>query len=358
VPTLSIWHKSRIDHIVTKEKMMRFSTLLATTGLTLLYRKIHSHLQGRHYLHKKVILITGGSKGLGLALARQLVEEHCHIALCARDEHELKKAQKDIDVKHSTISLHPCDVADFQQVEGMVKDIENRFGHIDLLINNAGIIMVGPMETFNHDDYEKAMDVMYWGIVNTTMAVLPLMKLRSQGHIVNITSVGGKVSIPHLLPYSASKFAAIGFSEGCSAELRKNNITVATIIPGLMRTGSYVNALFQKDNQKEFKLFSILSTAPLLTVSAQDAAKSIINAIKDKKTRKIIGFQAWLLIEMNHFFPRLTMKAFAKITRHLPGEERKVNLVKGEDLKKELRSEITMLNKREQQIQKENQLRE
>src|SRR5690606_19122277 len=127
------------------------------------------------------------------------------------------------------------------------------------------------------------MDVMYWGIFHTTFAVLPHMKERGEGQIINITSIGGKVSVPHLLPYSAAKFAAVGFSEGMTVELRKHNIFVTTVIPGLMRTGSYVNALFQKNDRLMFKIFSAISSAPLLTITAKKAARLTIRAIKGRK---------------------------------------------------------------------------
>jgi len=214
----------------------------------------------------------------------------------------------------------------------LLKRLYRIFGSLDILINNAGVIQVGPMETFRHEDFESAMDIMYWGHVNTTLAVLPHMKERKTGHIVNVTSIGGKISVPHLLPYNAAKFAAVGFSEGIAAELRKDNIYVTTIVPWLMRTGSYVNAFFPEGNKKEFKLFAFSSTAPFLTISADKAARRIIKALKNRKPFKIVGFQAKVFNEIHHFFPNLTIKVLGAVSKLIPAEHRQKPLEKGKSI--------------------------
>ena len=270
-------------------------------------------------LTNKVVLITGGSKGLGFVIAKQLVKENCRLALCARNMDELQAARQELKKIGGNALVSVCDVSDKEAVDVFVQKVIRHFGEIDIVVNDAGIIMVGAMETFTMHEYEEAMNVMYWGIVHTTLAVLPHMKERKQGQIINITSVGGKVSIPHLLPYSAAKFAAIGFSEGISAELRKDNIYVSTIIPGLMRTGSYVNALFQTNNKAEFKLFSLMSTSPLITISAEKAARLTIRAMKAKSVEKVLGLPAKpALIELHHFFPETSIKLFGFMAKFIP----------------------------------------
>ena len=283
-------------------------------------------------LKNKVVLITGGSTGLGLILAEHLIKDEPKIAICARDEQDLFKAKNHLKALGCEVSTYVCDVAKKEQVDSMIKEVINNFGKLDIIINNAGIIQVGPMETFNHEDYKLAMDIMYWGIVNTTFSVLPHMKARHQGQIINITSIGGLVSVPHLLPYSAAKFAAVGFSEGSAAELRKDEIYVTTIFPWLMRTGSYVNAYFQKDNKKEFKLFSLISSLPILTINADRAAKKIIIAIKEKRPRRVIGIQAHAAIVVHNLFPNLTIRVFGLISRFIPGDWEQRPLEKGQDI--------------------------
>src|SRR5262249_52903527 len=150
-------------------------------------------------------------------------------------------------------------------VKHMVDAVWNHFGPIDVLINNAGVIEVGPLETMTLQDFEEAMRTHFWGPVYTTMAVLSEMRYRGGGRIVNISSIGGKVSVPHLVPYCASKFALCGLSEGLRAELAKDNILVTTVIPGLMRTGSPPNATFKGRHREEYAWFSISDALPVVS---------------------------------------------------------------------------------------------
>src|SRR5205823_4029010 len=135
-----------------------------------------------------------------------------------------------------------CDVTHRREVTQFVRATRERFGRIDVLVNNAGTIEVGPMEVMTLDDYDRAMKTHFWGPLYMVLAVLPELRKRREGRIVNVSSIGGKISVPHLLPYCASKFALTGFSQGLRAELAKDGIVVTTVCPGLMRTGSPLNA--------------------------------------------------------------------------------------------------------------------
>ncbi len=309
---------------------MKKTNLLGFLGAALVGKKLID-LATRENLNDKVILITGGTTGLGFELMRQLLEEGCRLAICARDVADLN----DVKEKFPQVFVERCDVSVREEVESFIAKTIDHFGGVDVVINNAGIIMVAPMEGFTFDDYHHAMDVMYWGIVNTTFAVLPHMKARGRGQLVNITSVGGKVSIPHLLPYSAAKFAAVGFSEGIAAELKQHNILVTTIVPGLMRTGSYVNALFQEDNKWSFKIFSAISSTPGVTISAASAARGTIRAMKEKRALKVLGLPAKALIELHHFFPETMTRLFTVTAKLLPGNDTPEDLVTGEEIASE-----------------------
>jgi len=143
-------------------------------------------------LKGKVVLITGGSRGLGLALARGFAVEGSRIALCARSEEELERAAQDLSKLNAEVITIQCDVSDRAQAERAVKSTLDHFGQLDVLVNNAGKIQVGPIHTMTVDDFESAMDVMFWGTVYTTLAALPHMRQRSESRIVNITSIGAK----------------------------------------------------------------------------------------------------------------------------------------------------------------------
>lgn len=266
-------------------------------------------IQRRHFieLQGKVVLITGGSRGLGLLVAQEFARQGAKLVLCARDEDELARAQKLLSAQGSEVLTIACDVTDQQQVQQMIAQAVARFDHIDILVNNAGIISAGPLQTLTRSDFEHSMDIMFWGAYNTIMATLPQMKERQSGRIVNIASVGGKVAVPHLLPYASAKFALVGFSEGLHAELARDGILVTTVAPGLMRTGSTVNVLIKGDQHKtEYTLFTLLDTLPLTSIDAQRAARQIVEATKRGDTELIISIQAQLLARLHGLFPALT----------------------------------------------------
>jgi NAD(P)-dependent dehydrogenase (short-subunit alcohol dehydrogenase family) len=265
----------------------------------------------------RVVLITGGSRGLGLQVARQLAREGARLAICARDEDELQKARAELGGLTEVITI-PCDLTDRAEVEGFVEAARNHFGQIDVLINNAGIISVGPMETMTIADYEQAMRVHFWGPLYAVMAVLPEMRRRGAGRIVNVSSIGGKISVPHLLPYSASKFALVGLSEGLRAELRKDGIIVTTICPGLMRTGSPRNANFKGQHEAEYAWFKISDSLPLTSISARRAARQIVEAVRHGDAEVVLTMQAKAAALFHGVFPGLTADILGLVNQLLP----------------------------------------
>ncbi len=254
----------------------------------------------------QVVLITGGSKGLGVALARRFAAEGCRLVLCARSREELHGAKRELEHRGAQVLAVVCDVTDQNAVKEMVAQAQAHFGRIDILVNNAGQIQVGPLSSMTVEDFDSAMKTMFWGIVYPTLAVLPSFLERKGGRIVNITSFGGKVSVPHLVPYTCAKFAATGFSEGIRAELGPQGISVTTIAPGLMRTGSFVNALFKGRREEEARWFSLGASMPLLAMDADTAAKKIVTAAKRGESEKILTGPAKLLSGMHGIFPGAT----------------------------------------------------
>jgi NAD(P)-dependent dehydrogenase (short-subunit alcohol dehydrogenase family) len=272
-------------------------------------------------LSGQTVLITGGSRGLGLALAREFGAQRCRLAICARDVIELERARFELGSNGYEVLALPCDVSNRVQVEALVDRVTTHFGSIDIVVNNASIIQAGPLESLEHQDFETAMDVNYWGTVNTTLAVLPQMRERGAGRIVNITSIGGKVAVPHLLPYDAAKFATVGFSEGLRAEVEKDGILVTTIVPGLMRTGSPVNAFFKGQAEREFAWFSLGDATPLTAMSATRAARLIVRAARRGTAELTLSWQAKLLRVAHDLFPSTIIGVLATVNRVLPGAD-------------------------------------
>lgn len=266
----------------------------------------------------KVVLITGGSRGLGLALARSLAERGARIAICARDESELRLAEADLREYSSEVLSLPADVSDMAQVERVVGAVLQTYDRLDVLVNNAGIIQVGPYQAMTLDDFEFAMKVIYWGTVHTTMAALPHMLARGEGRIVNITSIGGKVSVPHLLPYCCAKFAAVAFSEGLRSELSGTGVKTVTIAPGLMRTGSFLRARFKGDNEREVSWFAVSASLPGLSMSARRAVSQIITATERGVAGRTLGLPAQMLGLLHGISPGWTADILGLVNRALP----------------------------------------
>jgi NAD(P)-dependent dehydrogenase (short-subunit alcohol dehydrogenase family) len=266
----------------------------------------------------QIILITGGSRGLGLVLARQLVAQGAKLAICSRSADELSVAKKDLTSLGAEVFDVVCDVRIQSEVEQMIERVCNHYGQIDVLINNAGVIQVGPLEVQTQKDFEDAMAVHFWGPFYTMNAVLPEMRKRGAGRIVNISSIGGKLAVPHLAPYCASKFALVGLSGAMRVELVKENIFVTTVCPGLMRTGSHVNAVFKGQNEKEFAWFSIGNALPISSISAESAATQIIEASRAGQAEIIVSPQAQIAAKANALFPELTAEISALVNQILP----------------------------------------
>jgi NAD(P)-dependent dehydrogenase (short-subunit alcohol dehydrogenase family) len=269
-------------------------------------------------LRGKVVAITGGSRGLGFLLAQEFARHGCRIAICARDEEELKRAGEHLVGQGAQVLASSCDVSSREEVERWIRDVERAYGDVDVLVNNASVIQVGPLEAMTLEDFEEALAINFWGGVYTTLTVLPRMRERRAGRIVNITSIGGKVAIPHLLPYDCAKFAAVGFSEGLRAELAKDGITVTTVVPGLMRTGSPVNAFFKGDQEKEFAWFSVGDATPVTAMDARRAARLVVEATRRGDAEITLSWQARLLRLTHDLFPGTTADLMGLVNRLLP----------------------------------------
>ncbi len=288
--------------------------LAAGGAAWLLARKLRSPQR----LAGGVALVTGGSRGLGLLLGRELGRRGMRVVLCARDEEVLERARQQLAAEGIDATVLPCDVTDREGMRTLVADVEENLGPVDLLVNNAGIMMVGPAETMGLEDYQRAMDTMFWGALHATDAVLPGMRARRRGVVVNITSIGSSVAMPHLAPYTAAKFAMRGWSEALGAEAAKYGVHVVTVVPGLMRTGSFKHALVKGKRYAEASLFSLAASLPLVTVSASKAARRIVRAVEKGERFLVLGTPAKLLRLAHALFPGPIVGVLARANRLLP----------------------------------------
>lgn len=271
-------------------------------------------------LHGEVAVVTGASRGLGLLLARELAGQGCLLVICARDAAELERAADELRAAGAEVTTVACDVTDEATPQLLIDTAVQRYGRLDILVSNAGVIQVGPVQAAQIGHYELAMDTMALAPARLALTALPVMRRQGHGRIVTIGSIGGKISVPHLLPYSTAKFAAVGFSEGLRAELGRGPVTVTTVVPGLMRTGSHLQARFTGQPSKEFTWFSLGASLPLVSMDAERAARQIIAAVRQRRAEIILtpagqvvsraaGIVPGLTTEILHLVQRLALPA-------------------------------------------------
>jgi short-subunit dehydrogenase len=292
--------------------------LVVAVSLILLCAPFFSTIRTGSVFRGTVALITGGSRGLGLVIARQICDQGGKVALIARDPDELARAKADLAGHGGEAFTIECDLLDRAQIESAIRQAIDRFGKIDILINNAGIIEVGPLEHMRREDFERSMALHFWAPFELIMQVVPGMRARGGGRIVNISSIGGKIAVPHMAPYTASKFALVGLSDALRTELAHENIFVTTVTPGLMRTGSEGHAKFKGDHKAEYKSFTGASKLPFASISAECAARKILAACARGQAALIMPLPARALIIANAVFPNLTARVMKLVNKRLP----------------------------------------
>jgi NAD(P)-dependent dehydrogenase (short-subunit alcohol dehydrogenase family) len=281
---------------------------------------VRQGLRNRHAISfdGRVVVITGGSRGLGLVLARQLAAEGARLCLLARDPEELERARRQLPEEADVLTVR-CDIRRRADVRHAMDRVLERWPAVDVLINNAGSIQVGPLEHMTVNDFESTMATHFWGPLHLMYECVPSMRRRGFGRIVNISSIGGRVAVPHMAPYSASKFALIGLSDSVRTELAQYGIRVTTVTPGLMRTGSPLNADFKGQHEREYTWFAVSDSLPGITVSAERAARDIIDACRYGDPELTISLVARLGVTANHLLPGVVARVMMLANRVLPG---------------------------------------
>ena len=269
----------------------------------------------------KVVVVAGGSRGLGLEIARQFGLAGAHLVLASRNEEELHAAlgklhEEGAIPNGNAAQIVVTDIRKQAECDRLIASATERYGRVDVLVNCAGTMLVAPMEDQTTEAFQEAMDINFFGQLYTIQAVLPQMLARGSGHIVNIASIGGKIAVPHMLPYVASKFALVGLSEGLHAEMRHKGVRVTTVCPGLLRTGAHVQVKFAGDVEKEYRWFKLGATVPGVSISSRRAARQIFEATVAGKAEITITPQAWLGARLVGIAPNAS-QAFAAVVNAL-----------------------------------------
>ena len=315
---------------------LRHQALIGLAGGAALAWGARSWLRSRRRIELagRVVIVTGGSTGLGLMVARHAAEHGARLAIAARGEADLKAAEAELRSLGAEVLAVPTDVSDEGQARNLVARAIERFGRVDVLVNNAGTIQVGPERAMTVDDFRQAMAINFWGELYPTLAVLPQMRAQGGGRIANVVSVGGKVSVPHLLPYSASKFALTGLTEGLRAELAAENILVTGIYPGTIRTGGHTHAEFKGDRNAEYTWFALSDIVPGISTSADSCARALWEAVLNGDPEVVVGWNARLAVLAHNLCPEWAVEALSLVNRALPAAPESPGVaVRGEDLR-------------------------
>jgi NAD(P)-dependent dehydrogenase (short-subunit alcohol dehydrogenase family) len=255
-------------------------------------------------LRDRVVVITGSDSGFGLVQARQVAAQGAIVVLAARDAGKLEQAAEAVqrDGAQDVLAV-PTDVAKPDQAERLIAQTVERFGRIDVLINTAGLMIVGAEPTLSLEDMHWMMNVNFWGAVHTTRAALPHMRRARFGRIANVSSVGGRFAAPHMLPYTVSKFALTGYTKSLRPEALRDNIYVTGIYPSVIRTGGHRHAWIKGNQEAEYSWFSLGDVIPGVATSVETAARIAIHAIQSGDPEAIIGLGARLKIAIDGLMP-------------------------------------------------------
>ncbi|WP_042390527.1 SDR family NAD(P)-dependent oxidoreductase [Streptacidiphilus melanogenes] len=269
---------------------------------------------------RRAALVTGASRGLGLLIARELLGRGCDVLICGRDREDLSAALallRDGVTEPDRVAALACDVTSPDAAIRLLDEVHDRFGGLDILVNNAGTIQVGPVDTMDEQAFHDAVETLCFAPLRLTLAALPDLRA-ARGRLVNITSIGGRVAVPHLLPYSVGKFAATGLSQGLRAELAEQGVSVTTVLPGLMRTGSHQAARFRGDTRREYAWFAAAASLPGLSMSAERAARSIIDAAAGRRPELVLTLAAKAFVRLHGLAPATAVRALSQVDRLLP----------------------------------------
>lgn len=225
-------------------------------------------------------VVCGASRGLGRAIALELARRGvAKIGICARTEHDLDEVAAEL-VRHGVhVCAEACDLSSEEDTERFIGSAYARLGPIDILVTNASTITVAPSETLTKEDFDEAMASVFYTALNPILAAMPGMRHRRKGTIALVTSIGGRIGVPHLAPYCAAKFATLGLAETLRSELAVDGVNVLAVVPGLMRTGSHVRAEVKGHHEREYAWFAAAATTPILSIDADRAARRIVSAI-------------------------------------------------------------------------------
>lgn len=262
------------------------------------------------------VLITGASQGAGKATALTFAAQGWDVVLAARNPERLSAVAKEIQGMGRQALAIPTDVGSAEQVAILIEKALAAFGSVDVLVNNAGICLTGPMVNTTLEDWHQILNTNLWGSIHTIQAILPAMQQQGHGTIINVGSFGGKMPLPHMTAYCTSKYALTGLTETLRLELASQNIHVGIVHPGVINSDFLERAQFrgateQAASDRQQQMAQVLQSG--WVSQPDDIAQAVWKAVQQKQADVVVGPVA-IATELNRLFPQLTQWALAKGT--------------------------------------------
>jgi short-subunit dehydrogenase len=254
-------------------------------------------------LRGSVAVITGAAQGIGRALALHLAGEGVDLALADIDIARLEETAAAARSAGVVVSTHPLDVGDAASVASLPESVLARHGRVSLLINNAGVALIGSFEELSLADFEWLFAINFWGVVRTTKAFLPVLKQQPFAHIVNLSSVFGIIAPAGQSAYSASKFAVRGFSEALRHELHGSTVSLSVVHPGGIATNIAAHARATAATDQEAAKALAATFKQIARTTPEAAAARIVAGVKRREKRILIGGDARLIAIAQRLFP-------------------------------------------------------
>jgi short-subunit dehydrogenase len=248
----------------------------------------------------KIVWITGASSGIGEALVHAFANLGATIILTARREQELKRVQQEAKLNDENSFILPLDLYHTEHIADSVEQIKKKFGTIDILVCNAGVVQRFAVKDSTIEVDRQIMELNFFAVTALTKSVLPIMLEKKSGHIVVISSVMGKVAIPNRSMYAASKHALHGFFDALRAEVFRDNIGVTVVCPGYVKTNISIHAINADGNQ-----YGKMDKGQEHGMPPEKCANGIINAVRKNKDEVFIGGKEIRVILLKRFFPGL-----------------------------------------------------
>ena len=272
----------------------------------------------------KTAFITGAGSGIGRSLAHALAKKGCSVFITDINKENLAKVGDELRLMQANVHERELDVSDKDDVFRAVDEATQKLGPIDGMFNNAGISFSDLVDHMEYDDFERVMDIDFWGVVHGTKAVLPKMLERGEGHIINVSSIFGIIGVPSQAAYCAAKHAVKGFNESLFYELQDTGVQVHSVHPGGVDTGIIKHGIHKKSIDGDIDKGELEERFKANAKSTPDeAARIILDGVAKSRYRILVGGDARFIDRLQRWFPNLWRRMFPKMMANQMGDASK-----------------------------------